>query len=148
MLSDAHCERVRAALRDVEAPRERARALGGVCDAFHVRAPRSRRCGEGCSRDRRPGGNRRPVDVRDKRIAARVANLGVVGRSIAIRVGDKRICPGAELIEGDESVAVGIIEAVGDERNRAVRGLPGVGHAVGVSVSGMRVGPGAVLGEV
>ena len=148
VLSDAHCESVRSALRDVETPRERARALGCVCDAFSIRAPRSRRGGERRTRNRRPGGNRRPVDVRDERIAARVAQLGIVRRPVAIRIGDDRICPSAEFLDVDESVAVRIFEAVGKERNRAVCSFPRVGHAVAICVGGMRIRPGAEFGKI
>ena len=134
VLSNAHCERVRSAFGDREVPGKRARALGCVCDAFSIRAPRSRRGGERRTRNRRPGGNRRPVDVRDERIAARVAQLGIVRRPVAIRIGDDRICPSAEFLDVDESVAVRIFEAVGKERNRAVCSFPRVGHAVAIRV--------------
>ena len=57
VLSDAHCERVRPALRDVEAPRERARSLGGEHDSAVLRAPCAGRGGEGCTGGSLSGGD-------------------------------------------------------------------------------------------
>ena len=139
---------VRSTFGDREVPGKRARALGCVCDAFSIRAPRSRRGGERRTRNRRPGGNRRPVDVRDERIAARVAQLGIVRRPVAIRIGDDRICPRVEFLDVDEAVAVRVFHRVGKERNRAVCSFPRVGHAVAICVGGMRIRPGAEFGKI